>query len=131
MELIAMAILSIIVLIIFTIVLTYRGVYIKKNTKMTNRDFFIQFFYLVIMILLMAIVPFYNYTADVDENSTMITTQEIVVRQFVVDGVDTLLLSSNSTIDTLSVEILPDSIQLKTETTTDIFGSRLHKKILE
>ena len=131
MDLITIFVLITLLLVIASIVIMYRRIYIIKDGKTTKRDLVIQIGFLVCLSFMFVILPIDIDITDINKNSTVITTQKTITEYFVVDGTDTLLVSKNIETDILSTGILPDSLNLKSETKYTIFGEVTSKKILE
>ena len=132
MEPIAIVVLlALLLLIISTTIIIYRLYVTKMPGRLRTFDVILNFVFIIIIGWFFTVIPFNTYTTNVNKNSTTITTQETIIRHFVVFEADTLFLSEDRITDTISTGILSDSLNLKIETTHTLFGRITKREILE
>jgi len=110
-----------------------KRIYINKNEKPLDRHHFsISVVMVIILPLLFTIIPLTNNITPINKDSKIITTKEVIIRQFIIIGSDTLIYKQNSNTDTLSTEVLPDSLKsLNLMTKYTVYGAVWNKKIQE
>jgi len=130
MELVTWTVLCLTLLAFTQLTVAIKRMFIdKENTNKNRKDFVLGIMLTIIMCLMWIIVPVSEEITPITIKDDVITTVEISTNKFIVSGTDTLLLSSDTIVDTISIEMVSGDVKLNKEIKYTIFGEVFSRSI--